>query len=142
MNLGQQFRSEVVTAAPSDSIDRVVWKMKDQNVGAVVVVEDNKVVGIVTDRDVALNLGLGEVKTETPIEQIMKRDVETIWEDQGVFNATQYFMGHKVRRLPIIDRDDHLVGMVTVDDIFALLAQELKNLSEAVMPALAFKEGE
>jgi len=55
------------------------------------------------------------------------------------FNATQYLMGHKVRRLPIISRDNELVGMVTLDDLFALLAQELANLSKAVAPSLAEK---
>ena len=141
MNLGEQFGSEVVTVAPDDSIQHVAWKMKDENIGAVVVVDGSqKVVGIVTDRDLAIKLGLGDADPETPVEQVMNKKVLTIWDDQGVFNATQYMMGHHVRRLPIVDRQDRLVGMVTMDDIFALLAQELRNLSEAVTPSLANKE--
>jgi CBS domain-containing protein len=142
MNLGEQFRSQVVTARPDETIEQVVGKMKYDSVGAVVVVEAGKVVGIVTDRDVALKLGLGEAEATTPVTDIMTKDVQTIWEDQGVFNATQYFMGHEVRRLPIVDRQDNLVGMVTVDDIFVLLAHELRNLSRAVAPALAAKESD
>jgi CBS domain-containing protein len=139
MNLGEQFRSNVVTIEPTDPISQAVWKMKDENVGAVVVVKDRKVVGILTDRDVALHLGLDTADSSTPVENIMTKNVKTIWEDQGVFNATQYMMGHHMRRLPIINRDDELVGMVTMDDIFALLAQELRNLSQAVSPSLADK---
>jgi predicted transcriptional regulator len=84
-------------------------------------------------------LGLDTADSSTPVENIMTKNVKTIWEDQGVFNATQYMMGHHMRRLPIINRDDELVGMVTMDDIFALLAQELRNLSQAVSPSLADK---
>ena len=139
MNLGEQFRSNVFTVEPSDPISHAVWKMKDENIGAVVVVKDRKVVGILTDRDVALHLALETADPSTPVEQIMTKDVKTIWEDQGVFNATQYMMGHHMGRLPIINRQDELVGMVTMDDIFALVVQELRNLSQAVSPSLADK---
>ena len=139
MNLGEQFRSEVIIAEPTDTITSVVGKMDLHDVGAVVVVQNKKVVGIVTDRDVALSLGLGNAQPDVPVSQIMTKKVLTIWEDQGVFNATQYLMGHKVRRLPIINRDDELVGMVTMDDLIGLLGQELANLSKAVGPALAEK---
>ena len=139
MNLGQQFSSDVVTADPTESIAAVVNKMDLHDVGAVVVVEDRKVVGIVTDRDVALSLGRASVQNDAPVSQIMTKPVFTIWEDQGVFNATQYLMGHKVRRLPIVNRDGELVGMVTLDDLMALLAQEMANLGKAVAPVLAEK---
>jgi CBS domain-containing protein len=139
MQLGEQFRSEVVTVGPDETIQSAVWKMKDENVGAVVVLKNRKVVGILTDRDVAMRLGLGESELTTPVKEIMTKDVLTIWEDQGIFNATQYLMGHRIRRLPIINRQDELVGMVTLDDLFALLAQELRNLSAAVAPALQEK---
>jgi CBS domain-containing protein len=139
MNLGEQFTSEVITAQPGASIKSVIGKMELHDVGAVVVVEDRKVEGIVTDRDIALCLGRGTVQIDQPVGGIMSKPVLTIWEDQGVFNATQYLMGHKVRRLPIINRNNELVGMVTMDDLVALLAQELANLGKAVKPALAQK---
>ncbi|MCE9552925.1 MAG: CBS domain-containing protein [Planctomycetes bacterium] len=139
MNLGEQFSSEVVTAEPEESIVAVVNKMDLHDVGAVVVVDEKKVVGIVTDRDIALSLGRGNVSNDAPVSQIMTTPVLTIWEDQGVFNATQYLMGHKVRRLPIVNHDDELVGMVTLDDLMGLLAQEMANLGKAVAPALAVK---
>jgi CBS domain-containing protein len=140
MNLGEQFRSDVVTVGPDDTIQSAVWKMKDENVGAVVVLENRKVVGILTDRDVALKFGLAEAGLATPVKEVMTQDVLTIWEDQGIFNATQHLMGHQIRRLPIINRKNELVGMVTLDDLVALLAHELRNLSQAVTPALAEKE--
>lgn len=139
MNLAELFRSEVVTISPNDTIAVAVSEMRDHNVGAVVIVRDRAVEGILTDRDVALALALGGVSTGAPVSEIMTRDVVTIWEDQGVFNATQYMQGHQVRRLPVINRDNELVGMVTLDDIVALLAGELRNVTGAITPVLSDK---
>ncbi|MGE0756304.1 MAG: CBS domain-containing protein [Pirellulaceae bacterium] len=139
MNLSEMFRSEVVTATPEEPVRTVVERMRDQHVGAVVVVDKQKVVGIVTDRDVAMKFALGDATPTAPIRELMTTDVKTIWDDQGIFNATQYMLGHKVRRLPIIDRHDTLIGMVTADDLLVLLARELANVAKAVEPMLNVK---
>jgi CBS domain-containing protein len=139
MNLREMFQSEVITASPDDTVRELVEKVKHDNVGAVVIVEEEHVVGIVTDRDIAMKLGCGEATPDTIAKEIMTTDVITIWDDQGVFNATQYLLGHKIRRLPIIDRQDRLVGMVTSDDLLCLLVHELSNLTKAIEPVLATK---
>jgi CBS domain-containing protein len=138
MLLQDMFRDgrEVVTAEPNDTIAQATRKMKEADVGAVIVTEGGKVVGILTDRDVALATVLGEASPESPVSEVMTKDVKTIWADQGVFNATQYLAGQKVRRLPVIDRKNRLVGLVTADDLFALLSRELFNVSQALEPAL------
>lgn len=129
--------SELVTAGPDETIGAVVEKMDKRNVGAVVVVDDErKVGGIVTDRDVALALGGNHATLRSPVRQIMTRNVMTIWEDEGIFNATQYLCGKRVRRLPVVDHEDRLVGMVTFDDLVAVLARELSNVAQALTPAL------
>jgi CBS domain-containing protein len=139
MNLGQQFRSKVVTIEPATTIRDAVARMKKENVGAVVAVRGREVAGILTDRDVAMALGTGKANPDMPVDEIMTKKVITIWEDQGLFNATQYFLGHQVRRLPIINRDNELVGIVTLDDVLALLGRELFNVTKAVAPSLADK---
>lgn len=140
MNLGQQFRSKVVTVEPAAPLREAVARMQKENVGAVVAVRGKEIAGILTDRDVALALGSGKAAPETPVADIMTRKVITIWEDQGVFNATQYFLGHKIRRLPIVNRDNELVGIVTTDDLLALLGRELLNVAKVVEPSLGLKE--
>src|SRR5258707_3051281 len=109
MNLGEQFRSDVVTVRPADPVVTAMRKMKEQNVGAVVVTQGQKVVGILTDRDVALAVTLGDANSATAVSEVMTPDVITIWEDQGVYNATRYMQGHQIRRLPVINRDNELV---------------------------------
>jgi CBS domain-containing protein len=142
MKLGEQFRKEVATASPDDTIRKTTFTMRDRGVGAVVVVnEKGKPVGIVTDRDVALALATDERDPDTPVREIMPSELITIGEHEGIFNATQYVFGYQVRRLPIVDSDGKLVGIVTMDDLLGLLARELGNLAEgAVQPVLAAAE--
>jgi CBS domain-containing protein len=139
MILQDLFRGEdeLVTARPEQTIGAVAAKMEKANVGAVIVVDPSrKVVGIVTDRDIALALGQEQATPQSPVNDIMTKDVVTIWEDEGVFNATQYLCGKKVRRLPVVDHSDRLVGMVTFDDLVAVLAREFSNVAQALEPAL------
>jgi CBS domain-containing protein len=136
MKLSEMFRSDVVTMEPEESVRAAAEKMQNKNVGAVVVVQGGKVAGIVTDRDIALKVALGKVALDSPVRDIMTTKVMTIWDDQGVFNATQYLRGKKIRRLPIIDRQDKLVGMVTLDDLFVLLARELLNVAQSLEPSV------
>ena len=141
MKLGELFRSEVVTVKPAETVRQATQKMKNKNVGAVVVVEDEDVVGILTDRDVALKVVAGDVNPDSPVSDVMTKEVVTIWDDEGVFNATQYLSGRKFRRLPVIEREGtlgkgKLVGILTADDLIAMLARELINVARALEPAL------
>lgn len=139
MKLSELFHSEVVTAEPQDRVRMVLEKMKAKNVGSVVVVEKGKVAGIVTDRDIAMKATGIDGALDNPVSNIMTKDVVTIWDDQGVFNASQYMRGRKMRRLPIIDRKEQLVGILTADDLFAMFAREFLNVAESLEPALGAK---
>lgn len=136
MKLSEMFHSQVVTVEPQERVRMVIDKMKSKNVGAVVVVDKRKVVGIVTDRDIVLKAIGANGALDAPVSDIMTKEVVTIWDDQGVFNASQYMRGRKLRRLPIIDRDENVVGMLTADDLFAMLAREFLNVAESLEPAL------
>ena len=142
MKLGEQFKKDVVTAEPDASIRKVTFLMRDRGVGAVVVVNGKgKPVGIVTDRDVALALAVDEKDPDVPVSEIMPGEIVTIGENEGIFNATQYIFGYQVRRLPIVDSDGKLIGIVTMDDLLSLLARELGNLTEgAIQPVLVAAE--
>jgi len=106
--------------------------MRDRNVGAVVVVEGQKPVGIITDRDLALALGARGVASGAPVQNVMTAPVRTIPEAAGIFGATQCMRDAGVRRLPIVDKDGHLTGIVSLDDLLRLLGGELYNLAEGV----------
>ena len=124
MKLGEQFKKDVVTVPPDASIREAAHLMRERGVGAVVVVnEKEKPVGIVTDRDVAMAVAVDEHDPDSPIREIMPGELITIGENEGIFNATQYVFGYQVRRLPIVDSEGKLVGIVTMDDLVVLLAR-------------------
>jgi len=144
MKLSDLFQSEVVTVNLDETVRQATEKMKNKNVGAVVVVDNGKVAGILTDRDVALKVVAGGASAETLVSDLMTKEVVTIWDDEGVFNATQYLSGRRFRRLPIIKREGtlgegELVGILTSDDLVAMLARELINVARALEPALGEK---
>jgi CBS domain-containing protein len=134
MTLGELFGKEVVTAAPSDPIADVANDMARRHVGAVVVVEDQVPVGIVTDRDIALAVAGRCISRREPIRHIMTSPVTTINQKQGILAATRLIRDNVARRLPIVDDQRKVVGLVSVDDLMVLLGIEISNLTNAIAP--------
>ena len=132
MKLSTRFTRGVVTASPDAPLSQVAAMMKNRNVGAVVVEEQMRPVGIVTDRDLALALGANGYLTSTPVREIMTRHVLAVPDTTDIFTATKYMKERHVRRLPIVDKNDRLIGMVTLDDLLSCLGQELFNLAESI----------
>jgi CBS domain-containing protein len=129
MKLSDIFSKYVVTASPEETLATIATRMQEHNVGMIVVVEDERPVGIVTDRDLALALGAQGMPTAAPVEAVMTPNVLAIPDDMDVLAATRFIRESGVRRLPIVDRDDRLVGIVTLDDLLHFLGKELHNLT-------------
>jgi CBS domain-containing protein len=132
VKLNDVFTRNVVTAEPEETLAVVALRMQERNVGTVVVVEKQRPVGIVTDRDLALALGAQGVSLQAQVQKVMTRHVLAIPEDTGIYTATKFMREREVRRLPIVDREDRLVGIVTLDDLLRFLGRELYNLAEGI----------
>jgi CBS domain-containing protein len=132
MKLCDLFTKDVVTADPGETLATVARRMSERNVGAVVRVEDRRPVGMVTDRDLAIALGARGLSPQTQVQKVMTPHVLAVLEDAGIFTATTYLRERGVRRLPIVDREDRLVGIATLDDLLRCLARELYNLAESI----------
>src|SRR5262245_21725108 len=89
MKLNDVFTRTVVTAGPEDTLASVARKMLEHNVGAVVVLEYQRPVGILTDRDLALALGARGVSPQARAQEVMSRHVLAVPEDTEVYAATQ-----------------------------------------------------
>jgi CBS domain-containing protein len=139
MKLNDIFTRSVVTAKPEETLAAVALRMQQHNVGTVVIVEDQRPVGIVTDRDLALALGVQRVSPQTEVQQVMTRHVLAIPEDTSISTATKFMREREVRRLPIEDREDRLVGIVTHDDLLRYLGRELYNLAEGIKHEMEVK---
>jgi CBS domain-containing protein len=132
MKISDVFFKKVVSAAPGDTLAAIARQMQEHNVGAVVVLDQRRPVGIVTDRDLALALGVQGLSPQTTVEKVMTRRVLAIPEDTEIVTATRYIAECGVRRLPVVDREDRIIGMVTLDDLLRLLSKELSNLAEGI----------
>jgi CBS domain-containing protein len=132
MKLSTMFIREVVTARPGDSLAKVANLMAQQNVGTVVVAEQDRPVGIVTDRDLALAVCDRRVSPDERVQEVMTCPVSTMKQNEGVYRATQHMMELGVRRLPVVDEVGRLVGLVSLDDLLLLLSRELHNMAEGI----------
>ena len=135
----EKFVRKVITTTPQHAVAAVAKLMQEHNVGAVVVVENLKPVGIVTDRDLALALGARGISPQTPITRVMTSPIETVCRDDGIFTVTECMMEHGVRRLPVVDDDGVLVGIASLDDVLRVLSRELTNLAESIRSEMDVK---
>jgi CBS domain-containing protein len=126
-------QTSVVSVKPDSTVQFVAELMRDKNIGCVVVTENHKPVGIITDRDIALRSAslCGEPEMAL-IESIMTRDISTIRKDAGIFDAIQEMKATGVRRMPIVDSSGRLVGLLTVDDLIRLLAREMADIARII----------
>jgi len=125
-------RTDVVTVDPDATILEVATAMADNSVGSVVVTEGDTPLGIVTDRDLALDvLGAGGDPAELTAEEVMTEDLFTVDVDDGLFDVITWMREEDVRRVPVVD-DSTLAGIVTLDDFIVLLANELSGLADVI----------
>jgi len=91
--------------------------MKSEDVGALPVVEDGRLTCVVTDRDLAIR-GLAEgTSPQTPVRDVASKDVATIDPQQSLEEAARLMAEHQVRRLPVVEEDGRLVGMLAQADV-------------------------
>jgi CBS domain-containing protein len=126
-------REDVVSAAPDARVPELAGLMRDENVGSVVVTNDQSPVGIVTDRDLTTRVvAEGTDPDGVTAEDVMSTDLCVVGPDAGFYEAAQAMSEHGVRRLPVCDDDDELVGIVTADDLTELLSDEHDQLAAVV----------
>lgn len=137
MPIGEICNREVVIVQPNNTVLEAAQLMRQRHVGdVVVVVERGGVrvpVGIVTDRDLVVEIMAPELsQTAMTVGDIMVADLVTMRENTGVFETIQYMRAKGVRRLPVVNGDGGLVGILALDDLLELLAEELFALAKLV----------
>lgn len=127
MILKELFREHqpVITLPPDARISDAAELMRRENVGSIVIIDGRQIAGIITDRDVALSVTLGAATPESLVAEVMTKEVETVNDTMTLFDVTRYLRSTRVKRLPVVDGDNRLVGIVSTDDVMALLAREM-----------------
>ena len=117
MKVHEAMTDDVCLVDPDRSIREAAQMMADQDIGALPVGENDRLVGMVTDRDIAVRavaLGLGP---DTKIRQVMSPEVKYCFDDEELDDAAHNMGEIKVRRLPVLNRDKRLVGIISFGDV-------------------------
>lgn len=139
---------EVVTLAPTAKAKDAAALMRSLNIGAIPICEGTRLMGMVTDRDLVLRVMAEGLNPEhETIQTIMTSDVDYCYEDQTVEEAAQVMQDRQVRRLPIINRENELVGIVSLGDVAVkgtdrmTTATALEEISQPTEPKWHVDEG-
>jgi CBS domain-containing protein len=134
-NIGAVCTREVVVAEGNESVFELARIMRRHHVGAVVIVDHKGEqcfpLGIVTDRDIvvdALVTSFDNIR-EMKASELVKQSVVTIHEDQDIDEVIASMRKHGVRRVPVVDNQGALVGILTVDDLVEIFAYRLSQLA-------------
>ena len=110
-----------VCCLPNDMAAKVAKLMKRENVGSIPVIENEKtrkLVGIVTDRDLALKIvAKGLDAKSTKVEEVMTRKLVTCRAEDDLQKALDAMSGHQLRRIPVVDKDDKILGIIAQADV-------------------------
>ena len=117
MNVSEVMTAQVVTATPRTAIAEVARTMAKIESGAVPVVDDGRVVGLVTDRDIVIRVVAEGLGVDTPVADVMTANVETCREDDNVADATAKMGSKQIRRLVVLNDQGKLAGIISLGDI-------------------------
>jgi signal-transduction protein with cAMP-binding, CBS, and nucleotidyltransferase domain len=137
MPIGEFCKLDVVCVEATASIAEVAGLMREHHVGDVIVLgqqdEARIPAGIVTDRDIVISaIAPGVDLKLLTAGDIMHTPLTTIRESAGIFEALQVMRNMKIRRLPVVREDGTLYGIITADDLIAMLTTELSMISRVV----------
>ncbi len=105
---------DVVTVKSNITIKDIVEALHEKHIGSIVITDDkNRCVGIFTERDV-IRIVANEVPLDTPIDQVMTKNVVTTGEETSLEEARRILMSHRIRHLPVVDQNGELTGLLSV----------------------------
>lgn len=142
MTIGTICNREVITVQRDATVLHAAVLMRQHHVGDVVVIENRKnktvPIGIVTDRDIVVELVATELDCNViTVGDIIITKLIVVKDSAGVFEAIQLMVNKGVRRLPVVDDDGGLVGIITLDDLLLLLSKELATLTKLAAKLVA-----
>lgn len=121
MTIADVMTKSVISVNATMTVNETAKMMEDVKVGAVIIMENNTPVGIVTDRDFAVKVASHAYQISEPIKLIMSSPLVSINSDESVRSAADLMHDRKIRKLPVI-KEGEVIGIITASDIVNLLA--------------------
>ena len=121
----------IYSVKPDDSVLDAIRVMAEKNIGAVVVIEDDQLLGIMSERDYARKVIVkGRASDTTPVADIMTSEVLTTSGDENVNNCMAMMTERKIRHLPVVEADK-VVGMISIGDLVeAIIADQQEEIEQ------------
>ena len=118
MRIRDVMSRDVKLASPNDTVREAAEMMAEIDAGSLPVGEGDRIVGMVTDRDIALRaVARGKAPDECRVRDIMSPEIKYVYEDESVDDLVRNMGGLQLRRLPVLNRDKRLVGIVSLGDL-------------------------
>jgi CBS domain-containing protein len=117
MKISDIMTSDVTVARPGDTVQAVARNMADLDVGSLPVCDGTRLLGMVTDRDITVRATARGLGADTPVTEVMTADVEYAFADDDLKEVADKMSSKQIRRLPIVDADKRLIGIVAIADI-------------------------
>lgn len=134
MRIGEYCVRDVIVAPPATTVQEAAALMRRHHVGCIVVVRDFRVpAGIVTDRDIVVEvIAKGRSPAAWTLHDIMAAQLVTVRESDSLIDTIRTLRERRVRRAPVLDSAGVLVGLVALDDLLEVLAEEMGELARLV----------
>ncbi len=117
MKVREAMTREVRLARPEQSIQEAAKQMAEMDIGALPVEENDRLVGMITDRDIAVRAVAQGRGPDTRVRDVMSSEIRYCFEDQSIDEVMQNMGDLRVRRLPVVNRDKRLVGILSLGDV-------------------------
>ncbi len=122
---------DVQFVSPEMTIGDAARKMRDGDFGMLPVAEDDRLIGAISDRDIAIRAVAKGLGADTKIRDVMSDGIAWTYDDDSVEQAAKIMSERQVRRLPVVNRDKRLVGIVALGD-FAVESSEIRPAAQAL----------
>ncbi|MEJ2039029.1 MAG: CBS domain-containing protein [Desulfosarcinaceae bacterium] len=126
----QEKGTGVYSVSPENTVYEALQIMADKNVGALMVMEKEKAVGLVSERDYARKIVLkGKLSKDVPVREIMTSEMVTIGPEEDVEGCMELMTNKRIRHLPVFE-DERLIGIVSIGDIVKTIIQHKEEIIE------------
>jgi CBS domain-containing protein len=136
MVINEVMTRDLKIASPSDSLQQAAQLMEQEDFGSLPVGENDRLVGMLSDRDIAIRaVAQGLSPTDCTVGDVMSSEVKYVFDDESIENAAKMMGKLQVRRLPVLNHDKRLVGIVSLGDLALSKAKPagdaLKSISKS-----------
>lgn len=132
MPIDDIIETEVVTAEPDETVPDLVNMMEQQEVGSVILTQEGEPVGVVTDRKIALSLTQTDEPSELTAEDVSSEELIVGQTENNIYEILNTMSEANIRRLPIVDEDGQLEGIITLDDLLVFIKSELTQATDII----------